>query len=82
MTAYYARLEREALLHITGPDTLAFLQGQTTCDTRTVDGEHAVPGAYCTPQGRMVCDFMLSQISGEHFAGEAKRKGYLERVLE
>ena len=77
MTAYYARLEREALLHITGPDTLTFLQGQTTCDTRTVDGEHAVPGAYCTPQGRMVCDFLLGQISSEHF-GLRLRAGTLE----
>jgi folate-binding protein YgfZ len=67
LTAYYARLEREALLHISGPETLTFLQGQTTCDTRTVDARHTVPGACCTPQGRMVCDFLLGQISDEHF---------------
>lgn len=67
MTAYYAKLDKEALLHISGPDTLDFLQGQTTCDTRTVDSGHAVPGAYCTPQGRMVCDFLLGQIGAEHF---------------
>lgn len=68
MTAYYAKLESEALLHIKGPDTLTFLQGQTTCDTRTVDAEHAVPGAFCTPQGRMVCDFLLGELAPEHFA--------------
>ncbi len=68
MTAYYAKLAKEALLHICGPDTLTFLQGQTTCDTRGVDSGHAVPGAYCTPQGRMVCDFLLGQLGPEHFA--------------
>jgi tRNA-modifying protein YgfZ len=68
LTAYYAKLEREALLHICGPDSLTFLQGQTTCDTRTVDNEHTVPGAFCTPQGRMVCDFLLGQIGVDQFA--------------
>ena len=68
MTAFYTTLQSEALLHISGPDTLTFLQGQTTCDTRTVDGGHAVPGAYCTPQGRMVCDFLLGQLGNEQFA--------------
>lgn len=68
MSAHYALLEQEALLQITGPDTLSFLQGQTTCDTRQVDSGHSVPGAYCTPQGRMVCDFLLGQLGEERFA--------------
>ena len=46
LPAHYALLEHEGLLHIVGPDTLTFLQGQTTCDTRAVDTENAVPGAY------------------------------------
>lgn len=68
MSAFYSLLEHEALLHITGPDSLTFLQGQTTCDTRKLDAEHALPGAYCTPQGRVVCDFLLAQLSAEHYA--------------
>lgn len=67
MSAHYALLEREALLHLTGPDSLTFLQGQTTCDTRKVDSGTTVAGAYCTPQGRMVCDFQLGQVGEEHF---------------
>jgi folate-binding protein YgfZ len=64
----YCPLDEEALLHITGPESLTFLQGQTTCDTRIVDASHAVPGIYCTPQGRVVCDFLLCQLGPEHFA--------------
>lgn len=64
----YAVLNNEALLHISGPDSLKFLQGQTTCDTRKVSPEQATPGAYCTPKGRVVCDFILCQIGDDHFA--------------
>jgi tRNA-modifying protein YgfZ len=69
----YVLLEQEALLHIVGPDTLKFLQGQTTCDTRKVDPAHATPGAFCTPQGRVVCDFLLCELAPEHFALRMRR---------
>ncbi|MBE9538335.1 MAG: folate-binding protein YgfZ [Proteobacteria bacterium] len=68
MSCHYTKLVDEALLHIVGPDTLTFLQGQTTCDTRTVDVGQTVPGAYCTPKGRVVCDFLLCQIAENHYA--------------
>ncbi|WP_165787143.1 YgfZ/GcvT domain-containing protein [Pseudohalioglobus lutimaris] len=67
MPAHYALLKDEGLLHISGPDTLKFLQGQTTCDTRKVDAGHALPGAFCTPKGRMICDFLLAQVSADHY---------------
>jgi folate-binding protein YgfZ len=73
LNCYHAALPSEALLHISGPDTLAFLQGQTTCDTRLVDAGHAVPGVYCTPQGRVVCDFLLSRLGEEHYALRMRR---------
>lgn len=73
MSTYYTTLEHEALLHITGPDALTFLQGQVTCDTRLVDSEHAQLGAYCTPQGRVVCDFLLCQLGEEHYAMRLRR---------
>ena len=68
MDAHYISLQQEALLHIAGPDSLQFLQGQTTCDTNQVDEAHAVLGAYCNPQGRMVCDFLLCQLGDDHYA--------------
>ncbi|NQX89128.1 MAG: folate-binding protein YgfZ [Halioglobus sp.] len=73
MNCQFSRLDRESILHISGPDTLTFLQGQTTCDTRTVDAEHAVLGAYCTPQGRVVCDFLLVALGAEHYGLRMRR---------
>jgi folate-binding protein YgfZ len=69
----YALLEQEALLHLSGPDSLQFLQGQVTCDTRQVNVGNARPGAYCTPQGRVVCDFLLCQPGEQHFALRMRR---------
>lgn len=68
MDAHACRLDNEALLHITGPDTLTFLQGQTTCDTRELSPARALPGVYCTPQGRVVCDFLLAGLGADHVA--------------
>lgn len=73
MNCQFATLEQDALLHITGPDSLKFLQGQTSCDTRTVDSNHAQPGVYCTPQGRVVCDFLLCELDPGHFALRLRR---------
>ncbi|CAA0087961.1 tRNA-modifying protein YgfZ [Halioglobus japonicus] len=73
MNCYYAVLEQEALLHIAGPDTLKFLQGQTTCDTRKLDSDHALPGLFCTPKGRVLCDFLLFEVAPEHYALRMRR---------
>jgi folate-binding protein YgfZ len=66
-------LPQEALLHIEGPDTLTFLQGQTTCDTREIGPTRGALGAYCTPQGRVVCDFLLATLGAEHVALRMRR---------
>ena len=52
------------LLHLTtlgfsGPDATAFLQGQVSCDVERLDAAHAAHGCYCTPQGRMLANFLL-----------------------
>jgi folate-binding protein YgfZ len=73
LTCQYSLLQHEALLHIAGPDSLTFLQGQTTCDTRNLDPKHALPGIYCTPQGRVVCDFLLSQLGKDHYTLRMRR---------
>ncbi|MFC1578815.1 YgfZ/GcvT domain-containing protein [Pseudomonadota bacterium] len=73
MNCCFTALENETLLHLEGPDTLTFLQGQLTCDTRELSGEHALPGVYCTPQGRVICDFLLLQLAPEHFALRLRR---------
>lgn len=63
---YLAALGHEALLHVRGPDAALFLQGQVTCDTRGLSAGKALTGAYCTPQGRVICDFLLSAHTEEH----------------
>lgn len=73
MSCFYSPLQQEALLHIEGPDSLTFLQGQTTCDTRHVTATDSVQGAYCTPKGRVVCDFLLHELAKDHFALRLRR---------
>ena len=68
LDAHYSKLDQDGLLLIQGPDSLKFLQGQTTCDTSQIDGEHALLGAYCNPQGRMCCDFLLAGLGEDQFA--------------
>ena len=73
MDCLFTTLEQESLLHLTGPDSLKFLQGQTTCDTRKVNAGNAASGAFCTPQGRVICDFLLCELGPEHFALRMRR---------
>lgn len=67
MPAYYSPLEHEALLQVHGPDAATFLQGQATCDVRDISEQRGLPGAWCTPQGRMLADFLLVQTAPEHY---------------
>lgn len=73
LSCYYAKLENEALLHIEGPDALTFLQGQVTCDTRELTPIKALPGLYCTVQGRVVCDFLLCTPAPDHLLVRMRR---------
>ena len=57
--SFHARLEGRGVLELTGPDSRQFLQGQATCDLDQLRAGKALPGACCTPQGRMYCDFRL-----------------------
>lgn len=70
---YSSPLPGEALLLITGPDTLTFLQGQTTCDTRELDATRSLRGVYCTPQGRVVCDFLLLSLGADRYGLRMRR---------
>lgn len=73
MKTHYCVLEQDALLHIIGPDSLTFLQGQTSCDTQTVNASQAVNGVYCNVKGRVVCDFLLCELGNEHFGLRMRR---------
>jgi folate-binding protein YgfZ len=74
LSCYCASLDKEeALLHLRGPDALTFLQGQVTCDTRKLGAGTAMPGVYCTIQGRVVCDFLLCELEAEHLVLRMRR---------
>jgi folate-binding protein YgfZ len=48
------RLLHLGILRFTGPDSLSFLQGQVSNDTRRLAEGHSVPAAYSSPQGRVL----------------------------
>jgi len=54
-----ADLSYFGLIHFSGEDAQAFLQGQLSCDVRKVDSSNAQYGSYCTPKGRMLASFLL-----------------------
>jgi folate-binding protein YgfZ len=60
-------LASRGLLEIMGPAAREFLQGQTTCDFAQLNQTTTLTGAYCTPQGRMVCDFRASEYQPDQF---------------
>lgn len=59
-------LSHLGLARVSGEDAETFLQGQLTNDVKAVDGEHWLPGAYCSPKGRMIADFRMARL-GEDF---------------
>lgn len=54
---FIADLQHETILTIKGPDASKFLQGQVTCDIRTIIHESSL-GAHCTHKGRMLFSFL------------------------
>jgi len=58
MTSKLTTLESFDLLHISGPDTDRFLQGQLTCNMTRLTSDRALPGAYCNLKGRVIADFL------------------------
>jgi len=56
---FFAKLDHRGALRICGPDARQFLQGQTTCDIEQLSLGNSLNGAFCNPQGRMLCDFRV-----------------------
>jgi tRNA-modifying protein YgfZ len=54
-----APLAHLSALGFEGEDAGVFLQGQLSCDVQGLDADHATLGCYCTPQGRMLANFVL-----------------------
>jgi len=73
LSAYLTSLSNESLIHFQGPDTGTFLQGQVTCDVRKVTPTDALMGAYCTPKGRVIADFLLGQTESDHWVMRVRK---------
>jgi len=58
-----ADLSHFGLIHFSGEDASAFLQGQLSCDVRKIDRRTARYGSCCTPKGRMLASFLIWQNS-------------------
>ena len=56
---FVAVLDHLGVLHFSGEDAETFLQGQVSCDVARVDLRSSSYGAYCTPKGRMLANFLL-----------------------
>ena len=54
-----ADLSHLGVLDFAGEDSEAFLQGQLSCDVRSIGASSSSYGSYCTPKGRMLADFLL-----------------------
>jgi tRNA-modifying protein YgfZ len=56
---FVAVLDHLGTLRFSGEDAETFLQGQLSCDVARVDLGSSSYGAYCTPKGRMLANFLL-----------------------
>ncbi len=52
-------LPRYSVLSISGEDSTNFLQGQSTCDIKSLTADRATPGAICNPKGRALTNFLM-----------------------
>src|SRR5262249_17886662 len=56
---FTAVLSHLGVLRFSGPDAEAFLQGQLTCDVTAIGPGSIAEGAWCSPKGRMLANFLL-----------------------
>ena len=58
---FFAPLSRQGLLALDGPDGRTFLHGQSTADIQGLPSEQCIAAACCTPQGRVVANFLCAE---------------------
>ena len=57
----HAVLDDFAIIEVKGANASEFLQGQFTCDIRTLSSNQAIPGACCDHKGRMLANGWLGR---------------------
>src|SRR5438876_9830818 len=65
----FALLGHLGILQFSGEGAEIFLQGQLSCDVASVGLRSGTYGAYCSPKGRMLANFLLwREEAGFHMA--------------
>lgn len=60
-------LSHLGLIKISGLEAKKMLQGQLTCNVEEVTPHHALTGAHCNPQGRIIGLFLLSLFQDDYY---------------
>jgi len=64
--AFFCTLLHEGILAVQGSDVEQFLQGQLTCNLKTLTAERSSLGARCTAKGRMQSSFRILSDEGQY----------------
>ena len=67
MTTFATTHTINGLVRINGLDAERFLQGQLTCDMTELSPNKALPGAFCSPQGRIRASFVILQLESNDY---------------
>lgn len=65
-TTLYALHDR-GLIVFSGADAETFLQAQLSCDVGVLGNRKSTYGSYCTPQGRILANFLLWRAEAEYY---------------
>lgn len=63
----WIELNQYGFLEVAGAKAGEFLQGQLTCNVPDAAGGTAIAGAYCSPKGRVISQFMLAGLAPDRF---------------
>jgi len=64
---FVCELPHLAAIAAGGAEVRAFLGAQLSCDLRRLDAAHSLPGAWCTPQGRVIATVRVLERDGTLF---------------
>ncbi len=60
----YIKLDNRALIYVSGPDALSFLQGLITNDIKKISNTRVIYALMLTPQGKFLYDFFIYEYGG------------------
>lgn len=79
---FYALLSDRAVIRVSGPDRVSFLQGLVSNNIETITATKSGYGALLTPQGKFLFDFFVYQQDEDSLLIECERGKNGERAAE